>query len=82
MNLKYKEIMKPNNPRMTHPDGMYASEARSEDFVSLRDEFAKSAMQGMISNRGMYDVITESAIKSLSKESYLIADAMLKQREI
>jgi len=49
---------------------------------TLRDEFANSAMQGMISNNRMYDLISMPAIKNLAQESYLIADAMLKQREL
>jgi hypothetical protein len=79
------ENKKPSNPRMHNPDGMYASEARNEDFVSLRDYFANSAMQSIISkgletqsqNWNFGDIINE-----LAKDSYRIADAMLKQREL
>ena len=49
--------------------------------MTLRDYFANSAMKGMVSNNGMYDLISMPAIENLAKESYIIADAMLKQRE-
>lgn len=65
-----------SNPRMTHPDGMYAAEARSEDYVSLRDHFAGLAMQGFLAhygNNGTWD--------NLSEMSYQVADAMLKARK-
>jgi len=105
------EETKPSNPRMHNPDGQYASEARNEDYVSLRDEFAKAAM-GTILNHKMYDgqqihelnesrflnthwdsEVTEKekeqALKCvldeadfIAKRAYLMADAMLKQREL
>jgi hypothetical protein len=75
---------KPSNPRMHNPDGMYASEARSEDCVTLRDIFANSAMQSILS--AGITVKTEAdvleAYDYAAKNSYLIADAMLKQREL
>ena len=65
---------KPNNP---------SAFANSwNEGMTLRDYFANSAMQGMISNHSMYDVITENSSKTLALESYMIADAMLKQREL
>jgi hypothetical protein len=78
------ENKKPSNPRMHNPDGMYASEARNEDFVSLRDYFANSAMQGMIStfnDKTSFDTFKHCA-EDLAITSYQIADAMLKQREL
>jgi len=74
---------KPNNPRMQLFDGVYASDAYKEiDFVTLRDYFANSAMQGMLSNPSMFDVLNGNANEIASKLSYEIADAMLKQREL
>ena len=79
------ENKKPSNPRMHNPDGMYASEARLEDCVTLRDYFANSAMQGLLSSYiGSSDVYSDIRFKSeeISKRVYQLADAMLKQREL
>ncbi len=67
---------------MTHPDGMYAAKARSEDYVSLRDHFAGLAMNGELS-RIAYNGNgrTYSDFNDLAKKSYQIADAMLKARK-
>ena len=79
------ESKKPSNPSV-YPDPMRGAEQSFsnqtpwglESGITLRDEFANSAMQGYLSNPNieiaMYD--------DLAKESYLIADAMLKQREL
>jgi hypothetical protein len=75
---------KPSNPRMHNPDGLYASEARLEDCVTLRDYFANSAMQSIVG--GGLNVKNEEAILEaydyVAKNAYLLADAMLKQREL
>ena len=80
------ENKKPSNPRMTNLDGMYAAEARAEDFFSLRDYFANSAMQGILSNPNwMKEYKNEKYLMQsdiASKVAYDYADAMLKQREI
>lgn len=82
------ENKKPSNPRMHNLDGMYASEARQEDYVSLRDYFANSAMQAMLSNQDLFLGIIKNADSSISgneaisKSAYSTADAMLKQREL
>lgn len=105
-----EENKKPSNPRMSHPDGMYASEARSEDFFSLRDYFAGKAMATLL-NQKHYDghqlyelnesrfiinhydseVSEEEKIRAfesvieqaefVAKRAYIMADAMLMQRE-
>ncbi|MBR2909282.1 MAG: hypothetical protein IKC11_02920 [Clostridia bacterium] len=50
--------------------------------LSLRDLFASSFLQGIISNPN-YDFtkINEDNVKGIAKGSYLIADAMLEARE-
>lgn len=50
--------------------------------LSLRDIFASSFLQGIISNPN-YDFtkINEENVKGIAKGSYLIADAMLEARE-
>lgn len=55
--------------------------------MTLRDYFANSAMQGMITKYGKPDDYnwqygTEDTYDVLSKKCYKIADAMLKQREL
>jgi hypothetical protein len=42
--------------------------------MSLRDFFAAKAMQGLISNGG-------SSHKEVAQAAYIVADAMLKERE-
>ena len=80
------EIKKPSNPRMQLFDGMYASDAYKEnDFITLRDEVAKSVLNGIISSNteGMANgmALTKENIKSFVEVSFLFADEFLKQRE-
>jgi hypothetical protein len=55
--------------------------------MTLRDYFANSAMQSLISRLGGNPLISlgrdgDSTIELLSKDAYAISDAMLKQREL
>lgn len=51
--------------------------------MTLRDYFAAKAMQSFLSNCGKYNLLNTSEIPLLiSKDSYKIADIMLKQREL
>lgn len=69
------------NPRMINPDGMYASEARSEDFFSLRDHFAGLAMQGHIASYyGVCVQCDKENKEALAISFYDMADAMLIER--
>ena len=85
---KTKFIMKtdlknPSNPRMTNPDGMYASEARNEDCVTLRDHYAGLAMQAMINNPNIKRPDEKkSDFIVFSKRAYQYADAMLEVRSL
>lgn len=54
-------------------------EIKSDD--ELRDDFAKAAMQGLISNHLVVDDIRSTVPEWLSVRAYLIADAMMKQRK-
>jgi hypothetical protein len=75
------ETKKPSNPRMHNPDGMYASEARSEDCVTLRDHFAGLAMQAMINNPNIKRPDErKSDFIIFSKRAYQYADAMIEFR--
>jgi hypothetical protein len=71
------------NPRVHNSDGVYASEARLEDYVSLRDHFAGLAMNSIIYSN-YYEKYTGNnglpVPEFIAQQSYLIADAMLKER--
>ena len=63
------------NPRMTNPDGMYASDARSEDCFTLKDHYAGLAMQYFIdANNGNFS-------QSDAKQAFYIAETMLEFRD-
>ena len=82
---------KPSNPRMTNPDGMYASEARAEDCFSLRDHYAGLAMQGLLANPQYWKRVykTLSSLKAdkdsiecvFAQFSIKLADEILEQLE-
>lgn len=48
--------------------------------ATLRDKFAMEAMNGILSNHCMIDNVTEQSAAWVAKESYQMADAMLKAR--
>jgi hypothetical protein len=53
------------------------------DGMSLRDYFAASAMQGMLSanSAATHGMNAENVDKIIAREAYLLADAMLAERE-
>ncbi|CAI1092920.1 hypothetical protein [Serratia grimesii] len=51
-----------------------------EDGMTMRDYLAAKAMQGMLSNPGMWDLINENHAQYVARDAYLVADAMLKAR--
>ena len=70
---------KPSNPfAFPNTDGT----TFCTDGMTLRDYFANSAMQGMLSNTAMFDLLNGNANEIASRLSYELADAMLKQREL
>lgn len=76
-------LEKPSNPRMSNPEGVYASEARLEDCVTLRDEIAMRAMQGYLSSE--YGILHSSDKHNdamLCIRFYEFADAMLEARSL
>jgi hypothetical protein len=85
------DLKKISNPRMSNPDGMYASEARLEDCVTLRDYAHVHFMSAIISNADTMREITKTYNSSqkdkridfeelVAKISFSYADAMLKIR--
>jgi hypothetical protein len=77
------ETKKPNNP-IAFPNTIVNEHGviiTGQNGMTLRDYFANSAMEGMISRTdgsfGGYESSNDSA-----KKCYEIADAMLKQREL
>lgn len=77
---------KPSNPRVHNPDGIHAIEARNEDCVTLRDEVAKSVLNGIVSSNteGMSNgmAFTNENIKQFVEVSFLFAEEFLKHREL
>lgn len=73
-----------SNPRMHNPDGMYASEARNEDYFSLLDYFAGQALNGICAcSLDNYGAISNNAEPDyIANKCYDIATAMLKRRSI
>ncbi len=49
--------------------------------MSLRDYLAAKAMQGILSNPGQLDNVNREAAEWVSRDAYLVADAMLRARE-
>jgi len=79
-----EENKKPNNPNAFPVDGMYAGEslAKGNSGMTLRDYFAAKAMQGVISTQSPSDFYKEKNQEWIAENSYKLADAMLKQREL
>lgn len=82
-------LEKPSNPRMSNPDGVYASEARLEDCVTLRDNFAGLALQALLSQPNIGMVLQDlkcasmgEADEQISITCYRIADTMLNIRSL
>ncbi|EML9905122.1 hypothetical protein RG393_003797 [Morganella morganii] len=61
-------------------DPYYAKDS-SVNCESLRDYFAAKAMQGILSNPGQLDNVNREAAEWVSRDAYLVADAMLRARE-
>lgn len=53
-----------------------------ESGMTLIDYFAGLAMQGFLSNNTIIDDVNSQAIEWVAARSYLLADAMLKQRSL
>ena len=83
------ETKKPSNPIAFPFSAEYGHPAACGG-MTLRDYFAAKAMQGFFNNIDLYKAISkaynctsdESTYKSIAKEAYKIADAMLKAREL
>lgn len=61
-----------------HPGSIVSSE--QGETLTLRDQFAMSAMQGILSNEAMITNVIEESAAWVSREAYLMADAMLAAR--
>ncbi|MER1635848.1 hypothetical protein KC837_11350 [Enterobacter cloacae] len=51
------------------------------DDMTIRDYFAAKAMQGMLANHGMWDLVNDRHAAVVAKDAYQVADAMLHARE-
>jgi hypothetical protein len=77
------DLKKISNPRMSNPDGMYASEARAEDYYSLRDHFAGQYLQGHLASEYYAGQNTSKEnLIGIAKCAYFFADAMLEVRSL
>lgn len=83
------EEKKPRNPNAfpTPPETAYeynehGQTTGNQDGMTLRDYFAAKAMQGFLSNNSIVDDVNSEAIEWTAARSYLIAEAMLKAREL
>lgn len=59
----------------------YNSETQDAKFgMTLRDYFAAKAMQGILANPAQLDNVNDKSAEWVSRDAYLVADAMLKAR--
>ncbi|MGP2900538.1 hypothetical protein [Serratia ureilytica] len=65
-----------------HPttEANWCNENVRTEGLLLRDYFAAKAMQGMLSNPGMWDLLNERHAQYVAKDAYIMADAMLRAR--
>ncbi len=61
-----------------HPGSIVSSE--QGETLTLRDQFAMSAMQGILANPAQLDNVNDKSAEWVSLDAYLVADAMLKAR--
>ncbi|EOF5040631.1 hypothetical protein ACK1M2_002153 [Providencia rettgeri] len=62
------------------PTGGIITMPPQNEALTLRDQFAMSAMQGILSNEAMIAVVIEESAAWVSREAYIMADAMLAAR--
>jgi len=79
--------METNQKKPKNPSAFPIPSDRWEDGMTLRDYFANSVLNGIHSNERMFkdmmlDRGNENPYDYVAKESYKMADAMLKQREL
>ncbi|WP_036407695.1 hypothetical protein [Morganella morganii] len=63
------------------PTGGIITMPPQNEALTIRDQFAMSAMQGILSNEAMIAVVIEESAAWVSREAYIMADAMLKARD-
>jgi hypothetical protein len=77
---------KSSNPRMSNSDGVYASEVKLKDCVTLRDNFAGLVNQRFISNQKYSEMFSGNNDFPIpyftAKLSYEIVDAMINIRSL
>ncbi|ATG17296.1 hypothetical protein CO695_13690 [Providencia alcalifaciens] len=66
--------------RIYGPVGGIITTPPKNEGLTLRDQFAMSAMQGILSNEAMIAVVIEESAAWVSREAYIMADAMLAAR--
>ncbi|MEY0663857.1 hypothetical protein AB7281_14585 [Providencia rettgeri] len=63
-------------PASGHPDMQFVA----QEGMELRDYFAAKAMQGILANPAQLDNVNDKSAEWVSRDAYLVADAMLKAR--
>lgn len=91
LRIKFIIMEKQNNPHVYPSSQINWNESiiqnrtvyeSQEEGITLRDMYANSAMQSLVSNtRGRDTYIDSTVVAELARHSYQIADAMLKARE-
>lgn len=62
------------------PDGNFISSDCGGSGLTVRDYFAAKAMQGILANPAQLDNVNDKSAEWVSRDAYLVADAMLKAR--
>lgn len=76
-----KENVPITNPvEMVDPNWMQKTGGYARD-MTLRDHYAGLAMQGMLSNEKLHKQILEAGQSWIEESAWMVAEAMLKERE-
>jgi hypothetical protein len=73
--MQMKEDITPIDPTWMAKTGGFARD------MTLRDWYAGLAMQGMLSNEKLHKQILESGQSWIEESAWMVAEAMLKERE-
>lgn len=63
-------------PASGHPNMQFVA----QEGMSLRDYLAAKAMNGILANPAQLDNVNDKSAEWVSRDAYLVADAMLKAR--
>ncbi|MBZ3683599.1 hypothetical protein J1N41_20820 [Providencia rettgeri] len=84
--VDYSENPCAENTAHCSEECFYRSTGRASEYRKilerrgLRDNFAMAAMQGILANPAQLDNVNDNSAEWVSRDAYLVADAMLKAR--